>query len=134
MAMTIDGKAVLIRGASRGVGQALVEQALWRGPQTAYAATPRPLLHADERVLPLTLDVTDAAQIQAAVERVKSLVCDLPVRKKAPQGVADAIFHAVAEGEGVFPDPMSGTLFAARWGAGAAKQLERQNAGLVQAA
>jgi NAD(P)-dependent dehydrogenase (short-subunit alcohol dehydrogenase family) len=31
------------------------------------------LAHSDERVTPLTLDVTDAAQIQAAVEKVESL-------------------------------------------------------------
>ena len=38
-----------------------------------YAGTRQPLAHSDGRVTPLTLDVTDAAQIQAAVERVGSL-------------------------------------------------------------
>jgi NAD(P)-dependent dehydrogenase (short-subunit alcohol dehydrogenase family) len=38
-----------------------------------YAGTRQPLAHSDGRVTPLTLDVTDAAQIQAAVERVESL-------------------------------------------------------------
>jgi len=38
-----------------------------------YAGTRQPLAHFDGRVTPLTMDVTNAAQIQAAVERVESL-------------------------------------------------------------
>jgi NAD(P)-dependent dehydrogenase (short-subunit alcohol dehydrogenase family) len=38
-----------------------------------YAGTRQPLAHSDGRVTPLTLDVTNAAQIQAAVESVESL-------------------------------------------------------------
>jgi NAD(P)-dependent dehydrogenase (short-subunit alcohol dehydrogenase family) len=71
--MTIADKSVLVTGANRGIGQALVEEALRRGAKRVYAGTRQPLAHSDERVTPLTLDVTDAAQIQAAVERVESL-------------------------------------------------------------
>src|SRR5262249_31704539 len=70
---TIEGKAVLVTGANRGLGEALVEEALRRGAARVYAGTRRPLLHADERVTPLTLDVTDPAQGQRATERVASL-------------------------------------------------------------
>jgi NAD(P)-dependent dehydrogenase (short-subunit alcohol dehydrogenase family) len=38
-----------------------------------YAGTRQPLTHPDERVTPLTLDMTNATQIQAAVESVESL-------------------------------------------------------------
>jgi NAD(P)-dependent dehydrogenase (short-subunit alcohol dehydrogenase family) len=71
--MTIADRAVLVTGANRGIGQALVEEALGRGAKRVYAATRQPLAHPDPRVTPLTLDVTDAAQIQAAVEGVESL-------------------------------------------------------------
>jgi NAD(P)-dependent dehydrogenase (short-subunit alcohol dehydrogenase family) len=71
--MTIEDKAVLVTGASRGIGQALVEEALRRGAKRVYAGTRVPLVHSDRRVTPLTLDVTDAAQTQAAVESVESL-------------------------------------------------------------
>jgi NAD(P)-dependent dehydrogenase (short-subunit alcohol dehydrogenase family) len=69
----IAHRAVLVTGANRGIGQALVEEALRRGAKRVYAGTRRPLAHADGRVTPLTLDVTNAAQIQAAVEQVESL-------------------------------------------------------------
>jgi len=53
--------------------QALVEQAVSRGAKRVYAATRQPLAHSDGRVTPLTLDVTNAAQTQAAVESVDTL-------------------------------------------------------------
>src|SRR6266705_4863324 len=71
--MTIAGKAVLVTGANRGIGQALVAEALTRGVKRVYAGTRQPLAHPDGRVTPLTLDVTNSAQIQAAVGQVESL-------------------------------------------------------------
>lgn len=70
---SIEGRAVLVTGANRGIGEALVEEALRRGPKRVYAGTRQSLAHPDARVTPLTLDVTNAAHIQAAVESVESL-------------------------------------------------------------
>jgi NAD(P)-dependent dehydrogenase (short-subunit alcohol dehydrogenase family) len=71
--MTIAGKAVLVTGANRGIGRALVEEALGRGAGQVYAGTRQPLAHPDRRVTPLTMDVTNTAQIQAAAGQVESL-------------------------------------------------------------
>jgi len=71
--MTIADKAVLVTGANRGIGQALVAEALSRGAKRVYAATRRPVTHSDSRVTPVTLDVTNAAQIQGAVDEIESL-------------------------------------------------------------
>jgi NAD(P)-dependent dehydrogenase (short-subunit alcohol dehydrogenase family) len=237
--MTIADKAVLVTGANRGIGQALVEEALRRGAKRVYAGTRQPLAHPDGRVTPLTLDVTNAAQTQAAIERVESLdilinnaglalyddLSDraaleqslavnlfgtydvtqaflpmltrsrgaivnvsslsafaavpiipaysiskaaafnltqslrallagqgvrvhavmpgpvdtdmnrgLDIPKASAESVARAIFDGVEKGEEeIFPDPMSQSM-AESWRSGAAKELERQNAALLQAA
>ncbi|HEY2201375.1 MAG TPA: SDR family NAD(P)-dependent oxidoreductase [Solirubrobacteraceae bacterium] len=69
----IEGKTVLVTGSNRGLGRALVDEVLRRGAKRIYAGTRQPLAYSDDRVTPLILDVTDAAQIQGAVERVESL-------------------------------------------------------------
>jgi NAD(P)-dependent dehydrogenase (short-subunit alcohol dehydrogenase family) len=71
--MNIENKTVLITGANRGIGRALVNEALSRGAKRVYAATRGPLQIWDERVTPLTLDVTSASQIQRAVNETDSL-------------------------------------------------------------
>ncbi len=71
--MKIADSTVLVTGANRGLGKALVEEALRRGAKRVYAGARHPSAHADRRVTPLTLDVTDASQIKAAVEKVDAL-------------------------------------------------------------
>jgi NAD(P)-dependent dehydrogenase (short-subunit alcohol dehydrogenase family) len=71
--MDIADKIVLITGANRGIGQALVDEALRKGAGRVYAGTRQPLTHPDPRVEPVLLDVTDAEQIEAAAAHVGSL-------------------------------------------------------------
>jgi NAD(P)-dependent dehydrogenase (short-subunit alcohol dehydrogenase family) len=71
--MTIADKAVLVTGANRGIGRALVEEALKRGAKRVYAGTRQPFAHLDGRVTRLALDVTSAEQIQRAVDEVGTL-------------------------------------------------------------
>jgi NAD(P)-dependent dehydrogenase (short-subunit alcohol dehydrogenase family) len=71
--MKIENKTVLITGANRGIGQALVEEALQRGARRVYAGTRGDLKTGDKRVTPLTLDVTKASEIQRAAGHVEAL-------------------------------------------------------------
>jgi len=71
--MNITNKAVLITGANRGIGKALVDEALRRGAKKVYGGMRSPVQHSDKRVAPLMLDVTSASQIQRAVDEVDTL-------------------------------------------------------------
>jgi NAD(P)-dependent dehydrogenase (short-subunit alcohol dehydrogenase family) len=73
MQTTITDKTVLVTGANRGLGRALVDELLSRGAKRVYAASRSGAVASGERVLPVTLDVTDEAQIQRAAEQVESL-------------------------------------------------------------
>lgn len=90
MSLAIAGKTVLVTGANRGLGRALVDEALRRGAKRVYAASRQPMVVPDDRVVPLMLDVTDQAQIQAAVDRVQSL--DILINNagvSVPDGLSD---------------------------------------------
>jgi NAD(P)-dependent dehydrogenase (short-subunit alcohol dehydrogenase family) len=71
--MNIAKKTILITGANRGIGRALVDEALRRGAKRVYAGTRSALQNTDKRVTPLTLDVTSVSQIQRAVDEVDTI-------------------------------------------------------------
>jgi NAD(P)-dependent dehydrogenase (short-subunit alcohol dehydrogenase family) len=67
--MRINGSTVLVSGANRGIGRALVEACLARGAARVYAAARRPatvedLVVRDSRVVPVQLDVTRPDQVE----------------------------------------------------------------------
>src|SRR6266542_2086587 len=63
-------QTVLVTGANRGMGREFVLQLLDRGVAKVYAAArdPQTIDAADPRVVPLQLDVTDAASVARAAE------------------------------------------------------------------
>jgi NAD(P)-dependent dehydrogenase (short-subunit alcohol dehydrogenase family) len=71
--MNLKNKTILVTGANRGIGRALVEEALHLGAQRIYAATRTTFTHSDPRVTPIILDVTDAAQIRKAAANIATL-------------------------------------------------------------
>lgn len=93
--MTIANKTLLVTGANRGIGQALVEEALKRGAKQVYAAARQPIAHPNPRVTPLVLDVTDTAQIHAAAASVEAL--DILVNNAGVQPYDDLSDRAALE-------------------------------------
>jgi len=131
--MKIADTTILVTGANRGLGRALVEEALRRGAKRVYAGTRQPLTHSDGRVKPLTLDVTNAAEIQGAVEEVESLdilinnagitlyddLSDramlerhLAVNLFGPYGVTRALLPLLARSRGAIVNVLSDTALA----------------------
>jgi NAD(P)-dependent dehydrogenase (short-subunit alcohol dehydrogenase family) len=73
--MKLSNAVVLITGANRGLGRALVERSLAAGARRVYAGARDPaqlapvVRIAPDRVVPLAIDVTDPATIAAAAAR-----------------------------------------------------------------
>jgi len=71
--MDIEQKSVLITGANRGIGRALVIEALKRGARRVYAGTRGGFDIDDARVTGIALDVTSGPQIAAAAAAIADL-------------------------------------------------------------
>ncbi|MET9314229.1 SDR family oxidoreductase [Kribbella sp. NPDC003505] len=62
---TLEGAVVLVTGGQRGIGKAIVDDLLTRGAAKVYATARDPRPSTDPRVVPLPLEVTDQASIDA---------------------------------------------------------------------
>ncbi|MFG1608109.1 SDR family oxidoreductase [Actinoplanes sp. NPDC049265] len=71
--MQINGTTALVTGANRGLGKAFAEALLARGATTVYATARRPESVDIPGVVPLRLDITDPASIEAAAAEVGDL-------------------------------------------------------------
>lgn len=69
----IAGRTVLVTGANRGIGQALVHEFIARGAERVYAGTRGPVAFDDERITPVLLDITQPDQVARALEHIDAL-------------------------------------------------------------
>lgn len=79
MSVRIDDTVALVTGANRGIGRAITIALLERGARKVYAGARRPDGLAElrarygDRLVPFELDVTSAAHVNAATERMPDL-------------------------------------------------------------
>lgn len=77
--LKIEGRVALVTGANRGIGRALVEALLERGSRKVYAATRKPealagvAANSQGRVVPLRLEITDAAEVRQAAAQASDV-------------------------------------------------------------
>ena len=72
--MKLQDSVALVTGSNRGLGRALVRALLDAGARRVYATARDPKsVETGERIVPLALDVTDAASIEAASVRAEGV-------------------------------------------------------------
>ncbi len=90
--MTLENKVVLVTGASRGIGAATVRAFLNRGVTKIYAGARNPAGlpdFGDARVVPLKLDITNQADVDAAVALAGDV--DIVVNNAGTAGFASVV-------------------------------------------
>ena len=109
---TITDAVVLVTGANGGLGQEFVRQALARGAATVYASARTPRDWDDERVVPLVLDVTDQASVEAAARAAADVT--IVVNNAGIGGSGPLLETGVEEVERVFATNVFGALRVAK--------------------
>ncbi len=102
MSIDVSGKVVLVTGANRGIGKAIVEEALQRGAKKVYAAVRNSesavsLVESHgEKVAVVKLDLADEASIVEAAQQagdVEIVINNAGVLRNASAVAEDAIEH-----------------------------------------
>ncbi|MCB1018781.1 MAG: SDR family oxidoreductase [Acidobacteria bacterium] len=101
MTFNVENKTVLVTGANRGIGRAIVEGALQRGAAKVYVAVRRldsakPLVsELGERVVPIALDLEDPASITKAARDASDV--DLVVNNAGVLDSSDVLADGALE-------------------------------------
>ncbi len=109
---SLTNAVVLVTGANGGLGTEFVRQALARGAAKVYATARSPRTWDDERIVPITLDVTDQASVDAAVQAAGDTT--VLVNNAGIGGSAPLLETSVDDVERVFATNVFGALRVAK--------------------
>ncbi len=130
--MHVEGSTVLVTGANRGIGRALVSAFLARGARRVHAAARNPaalepvVAEAPDRVVPLALDLTVPATVEAAAEAASDVT--LLVNNAGTHAMGHLLDMDLGAVEGVMRTNFLGTLRVLR---AFVPVLERNGGGAV---
>lgn len=112
--MNISNATALVTGANRGLGRALVEALLAAGVKRVYAGArdPATIDAADRRVVPLRIDVTDAASVATLPMQARDVT--LLVNNAGVLDTGDALQASDASLERQFATNVYGPLHMVR--------------------
>jgi NAD(P)-dependent dehydrogenase (short-subunit alcohol dehydrogenase family) len=110
--MKVDGSVALVTGAAGGLGQQFVRQLLDRGAAKVYAAARREHDWNDQRVIPLILDVTDPAAVQAAAKQADDIT--VLVNNAGATGAPSLLTSALDDIRATFETNLFGQLVMVR--------------------
>ncbi|GAA2248945.1 SDR family oxidoreductase [Herbiconiux moechotypicola] len=108
----LSGAVVLVTGANGGLGTEFVLQALARGAAKVYATARTPRVWNDDRIVPLALDVTDDASVDAAAARASDVT--VLVNNAGVGGTGSLLDSTVDDVERVFATNVFGALRVAK--------------------
>ncbi len=108
MNQSLNGRTVLVTGANGGLGEQFVRQALERGAGKVYAAARTSKSWGDERIRPLSLDITDSGAVARAVADAPDV--DLLVNNAGIAPVGDYVSGPEDELRRIFETNFFGTL------------------------
>ena len=108
----VNGAVVLVTGANGGLGAQFVSQAIARGARTVYASARTPHAWPDARIIPLRLDVTDAASVEAAAAEASDV--SILVNNAGVGGARSLMSSSVEDVEDVFATNVFGALRVAK--------------------
>lgn len=110
---SLSGAVVLVTGANGGIGSHFVREALARGAAKVYATARTPREWDDARIVPISLDVTDPASIQAVVEQASDVTVLINNAGTSPSSPG-ILSHSDEEIRATVETNFLGPLFLAR--------------------
>ena len=108
----ITGSVAFITGGQRGLGKAFADELLARGASKVYVTAREPIASTDPRVIPIALDVTDPASINAAAAQATDTT--IVFNNAGMPGTAPFLASAVDSARQVFETNFFGPLEVAQ--------------------
>jgi NAD(P)-dependent dehydrogenase (short-subunit alcohol dehydrogenase family) len=108
----IAGSVVLVTGGQRGLGKAFAEELLARGASKIYVTAREPQVSSDPRIVPVALEVTDSAAIEALARTLTDVT--IVINNAGAGGVGPLLTADIADVKRLFDINVFGPIEVAK--------------------